>query len=242
MVSPLVEYVVSLGLDGRVTSRGSVSVPVVDSALAEELVEAVRAIKDEEKKVDAEEPEKTAIQAAGKLIVAEEVAEGHVSWDACKYRLLSCIAPETDSIRKVKLFLGALGGSHALLFWIVFLGGLLLCDALMAATTWFMGYWAEQYGIHPPETVSIALYVDRSPFPLHAPHFIFSYLSVYGVMVLGALISYVAGYCVYIFGGLRASRSIHRQLIEAVLGTTLRCVPNDHIGFVMNHLFHFQMA
>ncbi|KAH9967588.1 hypothetical protein BC827DRAFT_1264378 [Russula dissimulans] len=188
MVSPLAEYVVSLGVDGRVASRGSVSVSVaMDSALAVELVEVARAIKDEEKKIDAEEPDMTVIQAAGKLIMAEEIVEGYVSWDA------------------YKLYLGGLGGTHVVLFWAAFLGGLLLSDALMAATTWFMGYWAEQYGIHSPETVNITFY-----------------LSIYGVTVLGALIAYVTGYFVYIHGGLRASRSIHQQLIEAVLGTTLR--------------------
>jgi hypothetical protein len=166
------------------------------------------------------------IQAAGKLIMAEEIVEGYVSWDACNYRLLSCATAEAHPIYKDKLYLGGLGGTHVVLFWAAFLGGLLLSDALMAATTWFMGYWAEQYGIHSPETVNITLYVDRSSFPLPVLHFISSYLSIYGVTVLGALIAYVTGYFVYIHGGLRASRSIHQQLIEAVLGTTLRYAPS----------------
>jgi hypothetical protein len=36
-------------------------------------------------------------------------------------------------------------------------GGMLLCDGLLAGQTWFMGYWAEQYNIYPREKVSIAL-------------------------------------------------------------------------------------
>ena len=59
--------------------------------------------------------------------------------------------------KKVKLFLGGLGGSHAVLFWILFAGGMLVCDALLTIQTWFMGYWAEQYDIYPPEQVSVAL-------------------------------------------------------------------------------------
>jgi hypothetical protein len=66
--------------------------------------------------------------------------------------------PETDVVsQKVKLFLGGLGGSHAVLFWILFAGGMLVCDALLTVQTWFMGYWAEQYDIYPPEQVSVAL-------------------------------------------------------------------------------------
>ncbi|KAI9509765.1 hypothetical protein F5148DRAFT_1275094 [Russula earlei] len=168
MVSPLADYVVSLGLDGRVANRGPAQLRT-------------------KKKVDQEEPDATAKQADGKLIVAEEIAEGRVSWDA------------------YKLFLEGLGGSHVFLFWILFVGGLLLCDALMVVQTWFMGYWAEQYDLYPPESVSITFY-----------------LAVYGLLLLGAVICYVIGSGVYVFGSLRASRSIHRQLIEAVLGTSLR--------------------
>jgi hypothetical protein len=64
------------------------------------------------------------------------------------------------TVRKVKLFINSLGGSHVILFWILFAGGLLLCDASLAAQTWFMGYWAEQYDIYLPEEVNITLWVD----------------------------------------------------------------------------------
>jgi hypothetical protein len=85
MTSPIADYVVSLGLDGRVACHGSVSDAVAkDKTLAAELVEGTRAIKDEEKRIDQEDPDATAKQADGKLIVAEEIAEGHVSWGACK--------------------------------------------------------------------------------------------------------------------------------------------------------------
>lgn|SRR6266850_267412 len=84
MTSQITDYVVSLGPDGRVVSRGSVSdVVAKDKTLVAELVEGTRAIKDDEKRIDQEEPDAAAKQADGKLIVAEEIAEGHVSWDAC---------------------------------------------------------------------------------------------------------------------------------------------------------------
>ena len=51
-----------------------------------------------------------------------------------------------------------------------------------------------------------------------------SYLTVYGLILLTATTSNMTGSGVYVFGALRASRSIHRKLIESILGTTLRCI------------------
>jgi hypothetical protein len=81
MASPLADYVVSFGRDGRVASHG----PALDSvteflAVSPEL--AKKAL-NEEKRRDLEGPDATAKQTDGKLIVAEEIAEGQVSWDAC---------------------------------------------------------------------------------------------------------------------------------------------------------------
>ncbi|KAI0248983.1 hypothetical protein BJV78DRAFT_1276336 [Lactifluus subvellereus] len=202
MASPLADYVVSLGVDGRIASRGSVSDALAkDKKLAKELVEGARAIKEDEKRIDPEEPDATAKQADGKLILAEEIAEGHVSWDA------------------VKLFIDGLGGSHVFLFWIVFVGSLLICDALLTAQTWFMGYWAEQYGIYPPEEVNVTFY-----------------LSVYGLILLVSVTCYTAGAIVYVFGSLRASRTIHRKLLESVLGTTLRWLDTTPTSRVITRL------
>ncbi|KAH8986100.1 hypothetical protein EDB92DRAFT_2116516 [Lactarius akahatsu] len=217
MATPLADYVVSLGKDGRIASRGSVSDALKkDKTLAKELVEGTRAIKDDEKKIDSEEPDETVKSADGKLILAEEISEGNVSWDAGEptiqpFRISDgeahwCTAQQNE----VKLFINGLGGAHPVLFWILFLVCLLLCNTSMTAQTWFMGYWAEQYDIYPPEQINITLY-----------GFSF-YNAVYGLIILAATANYTIGYGVYLFGALRASRTVHRTLIESVLGTTLR--------------------
>lgn len=80
MASPLADYVVSFGRDGRVASHG----PALD-AVAEFLTvspELIEDIRNDEKGTD-QGPDATAKQTDGKLIVAEEIAEGQVSWDAC---------------------------------------------------------------------------------------------------------------------------------------------------------------
>ena len=80
MASPLADYIVSLGRDGRVASHG----PALDSVaefltVSPELIENVL----DEKGTEEKGPDVTAKQTDGKLIVAEEIAEGQVSWDAC---------------------------------------------------------------------------------------------------------------------------------------------------------------
>ena len=158
MAGPLADYVVSLGQDGRIACRGTVSDALKkDKTLAKDVAKGARALKDDEKRIDVEEPDEVAKPGDGKLILSEEIAEGHVSWDAGErlffphFGLLCLI-----DVPPVKLFIEGLGGSHPILFWILFAGGLVFCDAVLTIQTWFMGYWAEQYTIYPPEEVKIA--------------------------------------------------------------------------------------
>lgn len=82
MVSPIADFVVSLGTDGRVLSQGSVS-----EALAKDqtLVEEVEKDQEALAKADTEIDGKVEIKSDGKLIVDEDIAVGHVSWAARTY-------------------------------------------------------------------------------------------------------------------------------------------------------------
>ena len=81
---PLADFVVSLNTDGHIISQGSVSDALAkDSKLQEE-------IQHEEEAVELDETEDSAVDKPvedkkGKLVVAEEIAHGHVSWSACQY-------------------------------------------------------------------------------------------------------------------------------------------------------------
>ena len=93
MASPIADFVVSLGTDGRVQSQGTLSkVLAKDDKLAEELAEESEEIKKAENEVDHVDPDDEAAppKADGKLVVAEEISEGHISWQACECR---CFAP-----------------------------------------------------------------------------------------------------------------------------------------------------
>ena len=75
----------------------------------------------------------------GKLIVAEEIAKGHVTW------------------KSIKLFLTGLGGDHPLIFFSLWLTGNLLNDWVNTFQVWFLGFWGSQYENHPPSEVRATL-------------------------------------------------------------------------------------
>jgi hypothetical protein len=123
MAKPLANYVVSLGLNGHVHGHGSIAEALAtDKVLAEELNKDQEVLDKKTDEIDALLVKET--KADGKLIVAEEIEEGHVSWDA------------------LKLYFHGLGGNHALLFLILLLAGLGLGQLFYAFRTWFLGYWA----------------------------------------------------------------------------------------------------
>ena len=86
MVSPIASFVVSLGTDGRIASQGSVSEALLkDNEVEKEMEESKDAIKKAEQEETTEgNPDEAKPKSDGKLVVAEEIAEGHVSWAAGK--------------------------------------------------------------------------------------------------------------------------------------------------------------
>lgn len=88
LVSPIADYVVAIGLDGKISSQGSLSNALAkDSILLEEVTKEAGVLEEataglgDESSVPAKEIE----ASAGKLVVAEDVAVGHVSWSACRF-------------------------------------------------------------------------------------------------------------------------------------------------------------
>lgn len=74
---------VSLGSDGRILSQGSLSTALAkDQQLSAEAAKESEVIEKAEHEVDQETGDKTPKTTDGKLVTAEEVSEGHVSWSA----------------------------------------------------------------------------------------------------------------------------------------------------------------
>ena len=103
MVSPIAAYVVALGTDGHIASQGTVSEAMLKSGeMQKEEEESEEAIKKADQEADTEgNPEEAKPKSDGKLIVAEEIAEGHVSWYAGEFyrcfRLVTDLSKGFDS-------------------------------------------------------------------------------------------------------------------------------------------------
>ncbi|KAF9243723.1 hypothetical protein BU15DRAFT_71850 [Melanogaster broomeanus] len=104
-----------------------------------------------------------------------------------------------------KLYLSNVGGGHATLFWIAFTFLMGATNVIVITQAWFLGHWASQYDLRPASEVNIGFY-----------------LTIYGLLLLLSCCAYTPGYTLYNYGALRASRTIHHKLLNAVLGTTLR--------------------
>lgn len=118
MTSALADYVVALGSNGRISSRGSVSEALEkDSDLRADVTTVNESNEKEGKVIDPEDNAlpKEGDKPSGQLIAKEEIIEGRVGWDACEF---PCI-----SLRQSCLTFAL--ASHILLphiWWRVFLG------------------------------------------------------------------------------------------------------------------------
>jgi hypothetical protein len=89
MASQIAEFFISIGLDGRVLSQGTVQDALAKNGiLAEEVARDELKIDKARHQVDMPVVGGRAYAPEGKLIVAEEVAEGPVSWSARTFSTL----------------------------------------------------------------------------------------------------------------------------------------------------------
>ncbi|KAJ4477282.1 hypothetical protein J3R30DRAFT_3657757 [Lentinula aciculospora] len=105
----------------------------------------------------------------------------------------------------VRLLLEGLGGKHVVLFVTSFFTSFLMSELAEIFQTWFLGYWASQYEQKDPSEVNVVFY-----------------LVGYSLILLFVIVMFTCGFIIYLYAVLRASRSIHKQLVQSVLGSTLR--------------------
>ncbi|KAH0835495.1 hypothetical protein J3R83DRAFT_9163 [Lanmaoa asiatica] len=142
VVRPITQFVVSLASNGHIIDQGSFSDLVErDEALAAVFAKEQEILEkdgvDEVPEVNGEKP-----NGNGKLVMAEEIPVGHVSWAA------------------FKLYLAALGGVHTVSFWAVVLALFVITNLANTLQTWFLGYWATQYEDHLASEVNISFYLS----------------------------------------------------------------------------------
>ena len=75
----------SMTPDGRIHSQGSLSnVLAKDEELFTELVNETKAVKQAEEEIDLYDESEVKKSSDGKLVLAEEISEGHVGWKPCQ--------------------------------------------------------------------------------------------------------------------------------------------------------------
>ncbi|KAI0085661.1 hypothetical protein BDY19DRAFT_964983 [Irpex rosettiformis] len=208
LVQPVVEFVVSLGTDGCIADQGSTS--SVLSAIEEEK---------EERQAD---KLNTTLEEEEVLDTIDETPTATISNLAVKPssdgKLI--VAEEISRGRvpwsAMKLYFTSMGGQHPVLYWVTFLGGVFLVRFIQSIQAWYLGYWSEQYEKKDPSEIN----------PL-------KYLTVYSLMLISGIILYFAAYLIFVYGCLRASRTIHENLVLSVLGTTLRWLDTTPISRVI---------
>ncbi|KAJ7094121.1 P-loop containing nucleoside triphosphate hydrolase protein [Mycena epipterygia] len=188
LTSKIADFIVSVGLDGRVRSQGSISDALAkDEVLAKEVSEDRQILEAAEKEIDPLAVDELKKETDGKLIVAEEIALGHVTWSA------------------LNLYFRGMGGNHTVLFFLVFIIAIMTTEGANALQTWYLGYWARYY---------LVLSLTFAMADWH--------LTSRTALLFGSVIIYALNFIFYTLGSFRASRAIHKQLVESVLGTTLR--------------------
>lgn len=85
LASPIADFVVAMK-DGQILSQGSLDTALAkDAKLSAAIAKQTEQLEKTEQETVAAKPDTTAAQNAGKLVVAEEISEGHVGWSARKY-------------------------------------------------------------------------------------------------------------------------------------------------------------
>jgi hypothetical protein len=96
LAGPIANFVAALGVDGRVVARGSVSEVLAEVEGLQLEAEEADVLSKSERAVEGGKA-KEADRMDGKLVVMEEIPEGHVSWSACMpaifIRLLTRCSP-----------------------------------------------------------------------------------------------------------------------------------------------------
>ena len=138
LAGPVADFVVSISIDGNVQAQGT----EIAAAVASDPILASEVKRDQE--ISELEKEEEVIPVAesaleGKLVVAEEIVEGHIT------------------LKSMKLLFSGLGGNHPIFFFAAWTIGMMASELTFTAQPWFLGVWGSQYEKHTPSEISLLL-------------------------------------------------------------------------------------
>lgn len=209
MVAPIASYIVHLSMDGTIESQGPVS-----RALMED-VELREAVTQDANKVERE----TNLEDAAAVIDTKESAAEQAKADAAKKDSGKLVADEEKSEGRISrralfIFFKALGGP---IFWAIFISTVLLGETIQVGTNYWLGIWARAYAQTPdPKDVSVTYY-----------------LGVYIAIVLLHITTWNIMNTNFVFGSIRASRTLHAKLVASIFSSTLRFLDSTPSGRII---------
>lgn len=106
------------------------------------------------------------------------------------------------SWKAIKLYSDNFGGA---LFWLFSLSGYISAFGLGASAVWFLGYWASQYETRPSGSVPVGRYLGLY-IAISSVAYVFEGMSAMWFM----------------FGAIKAARTIHGRLINSIFSAPLR--------------------
>ncbi|KAJ3551685.1 hypothetical protein NM688_g4563 [Phlebia brevispora] len=140
LLRPVAQFMVVLTGNGTVKDQGPISDILLNKQLLREVEQTDTSI---DTQVTTLPPEKTrnVSTVPGKLILAEEIALGHMKWSTLMF------------------YFASLGGKAPIAFWMVLSGGILLNSMTDTFQTWYLGRWADQYERHDTSEVNSVYYL-----------------------------------------------------------------------------------
>ncbi|PPQ64837.1 hypothetical protein CVT24_008202 [Panaeolus cyanescens] len=146
LAGPIAGFFVAVDINGVAKEAGTTlsSVLAVVPVLEQEFEKEKEALKEAEKEEasgsnDAKDAED---KAAGKLILAEEIQEGHVTR------------------KSIMLYLRAVGGKRPVFFAVFWMLTMIASPAAETFSVWFLGFWSGQYEGRPPQEVNVSFYLS----------------------------------------------------------------------------------
>ncbi|KAJ3272855.1 hypothetical protein HDV01_005178 [Terramyces sp. JEL0728] len=153
-------------------------------------------------------------------------------------------ATGTTKLSTYKSYAIAAGGVAFMLLMIFCFGFQTVADYL---NSWWIKVWTDSYG----NTESIALSIRGFNYTFEHPAHLsddstsfsnsFYYLSIYGLLGFLKLFAMILKFLMQFYGALRASRSMHNDLLAKVLGSPMRFFETTPVGRIINR-FSTDMA
>ncbi|KAF6747838.1 multidrug resistance-associated ABC transporter [Ephemerocybe angulata] len=118
-----------------------------------------------------------------------------------------------------KLLFKSLGGNHPLFFFTVWIGVTFFEYIARSFNTWFLGYWSSQYSKYPTSEVPVV-----------------RYLWMYTGLTFIVVAAFLLRDTWFIRGRIRASKTLHKMLLESILGTTLRWLDETPVSRIITRM------